>query len=133
MGCDIHVIAEVKIANKWHSYKAMRPDRNYKVFSKICGVRIDNDSPLVPLREIPEDASSVTILSYKDWELDAHSQTWLSSEEIVGLDSWFRERWGYDYALEDWLGNSYLFGNEWTKESLPNGIDDFRWIIWFDN
>lgn len=140
MGCDIHLHSEIKINGKWHHYSHPRIDRNYTLFARMADVRNDGSiEPISKPRGIPENATFTTKYDYK--HDSGHSASWLSWQEIVALGEWFeqkqRERMkpGDFYSFEhNEVG--YLFGNSWSleyKEELPKGLEDARFVFWFDN
>lgn len=142
MGCDIHMVVEVK---EWQTRPdgaetddrewgvvmtetAAYGDRNYNVFAALADVR-NYDIPIKPIcqpRGIPEDASADTKARHGRWGVDAHSASWLSLKE----------------ALEhDWASVPHSGGfAEWVK-SLNSGptrigyrdLTDVRLIFWFDS
>lgn len=145
MGCDIHMHAEVKIGGKWHNYSAPDVQRNYRLFARLAGVRArDGIEPISEPRGLPEDASAV-VQHHSDWfGIDGHSHSWISADEIALLDE-TRDQWDYPakegeewrrHGMDDLFG--YFYGNSWpgwTKypEDRPKGIEDVRFVFWFDN
>lgn len=146
MGCDIHLHAEVKIDGEWHAYSAPHILRNYRLFARLAGVRSrDGIKPISDPRGLPEDASVVTKHHSDHWGIDGHSHSWISAEEIALLDD-TREEWDYPpgkdseswmrYGCSDLFG--YFYGNSWSgwtkyPEDRPKGIEDVRFVFWFDN
>jgi len=144
MGCDIHLHQEVKINGKWEHYALLNPRRNYVMFARMANVRnYDGElEPIVEPRGIPKDATVLTKYDFKEWEGDAHSASWLSAQEISELNKWREEYKSFPgekldiFWLEDWAG--YLFGNSWPgfweyPNDRPAGLEDVRWVFWFDN
>lgn len=140
MGCDIHVHTEVKINGKWEHVGNPTILRDYELFAKMAGVRQREPriEPIAEPRGVPEDVSFLTKF---DLEQDpGHSASWLSGEEIDALDEWYRDIWTkrspnqYHYIEE---GFGFLFGNGWNvkaiSEDFPDGVEDARWVFWFDN
>lgn len=141
MGCDIHLHGELKISGKWEHYSHWNVGRNYGLFAKIAGVRnYQNTEPIAQPRGLPGDMSVVTQLDAKQWDRDSHSHGYLNAEEIAVLEMWAIEncipadqRWKFHH--EYW---GYLFGNSWAGWSKypsdrPEGVDDIRFVFWFDN
>jgi len=144
MGCDIHLHVELLIDGKWVHYNHLDTDRNYYLFSKMADVRSDQQwtKKIVPISKpkgLPDNLSDVTLLDLIRWESDAHSQSWLSSHEVAelyrwmsetetnnGYPKWFRQSFGYLFSggYEDFHKNT---------EETPEGIEDFRFVFWFDN
>lgn len=139
MGCDVHLVAEVKIRGDWHTYAVLNPTRWYSAFAKLAGVRVDDIEPIAKPRGLPGDISPVANAAYLDagdnyW---LHHVSWLSSGEVEAFREWMMSQGG---DVCDWLagisdghGGVYLFRNCWVRESLPEYVDDFRWLFWFDN
>lgn len=147
MGCDIHLHTEVKINGKWQHYGFPRVLRNYSVFAKMANVRNeyreDDITPISLPKGIPEDATELTKYSYEYWKEDAHSMSWLDAGEIEQLEDYINKELKPTTATnligwwceENW---GYLFGNSWggfTKypENRPVGLEDIRFVFWFDN
>lgn len=147
MGCDIHAHVEVKVDGKWHHYNAPRIERNYKLFSKMAGVRAYDDTvkPIAPQRGLPSRLSFTTRYDAKHYGSDGHSHSWLKSEEVAELCDWMEAEEKklnpkHFYYAEKELG--YVFGNGWdfkkyqkdgVLEGMPKGFEDARLVFWFDN
>lgn len=138
MGCDIHLHTEVKINGIWHHYTAPSMDRNYQLFGKMAGVR-GSEPPVSEPKGLPSDMSTLTAFCYADWESDAHNMSWLNAEEINQVCQWANERFKSE-GVWDWETDQigYLFGNSWSGYTRypgdrPEGLEDIRWIFWFDN
>ena len=139
MGCDIHLYTEIKIKGRWHAHNHPDVNRNYDLFAKMAGVRSrDEIKPIVQPRGFPKNASFIARLDYKHWGRDAHSASYLNQKEIKILAEWCeRQPWGKElFWFEHEFG--YLFGNtiynlRKYKEDYPKGIEDVRFVFWFDN
>lgn len=148
MGCDIHMIQEVKINGMWHSYSIPNINRNYELFS----VLIDNhprtrtnfiECPIkIPERGISSDLSIVSKLIWKSWIDDAHSITYINAEEIHYLMKFLTDHkvpiFGENYYYNEGLVFGFLFGDYFSnfytdKSSFPIELEDIRWVYWFDN
>lgn len=148
MGCDIHLHTEVKINGKWHHYGAPSVHRNYLVFAKMAGVRNYDDKavPLAKPRGILDGATELTRFDCKQWAGDGHSHSWLNAKEITLLCIFINE----ELAMKDSIGLKgwceanfgYVFGNTWggffkyrddPNGGVPNGLEDIRFVFWFDN
>jgi len=135
MGCDIHLIIEVKNnEGKWKSLEIsqdlMPDDRDYRLFSFLCDVRSYDSWELagrIAWRGIPKDCSSKAYFS----DLDIHSCTYAHLDEVLELP--------WKDAL---LGESYFF--IFFKYILPRLMKgrlylsyeekrNIRVIIGFDN
>jgi len=135
MGCDIHLHAEVKVENEWHHYAEIDVRRNYNLFSLMAGVRGFYEGSPTPIHEprgLPSDMSVVTNISYKECDMDAHSASYLRSDEI-GFLMRCKELWDKDTPSWEYFG--FFFGNCWgdDKKEWPKDIQDLRWVFWFDN
>lgn len=138
MGCDIHLHTEVKIGGKWRHYSAPNFQRNYKYFAKMANVRnYDEIEPISEPKGLPFDITEVTKFDADKWGSDAHSASWLGAEELVELEEFVLE----DRKGDPWFENKtwgYLFGNTWGgfakyPEDRPEGLEDVRFVFWFDN
>lgn len=136
MGCDIHLHIEVKIDGEWEHYGAPRCDRRYGFFGKMAGVRDSVQSPIVEPRGLPYDVSAITELSFRYWGSVGHTHSWLNSREVSILGAWALETHPDEFCpLEKWLG-CFLFGNGFDpnyESHWPDGVEDFRFVFWFDS
>lgn len=136
MGCDIHLHIEIKIAGQWHHYACPKIDRNYELFSIMADVR-GNLPAISEPKGLPEDASIITKMNYDEyWSGDAHSKSYLNSDELVILSASITDHLGLD--LEHDILRCYLFGNSFDgfilyPKSYPKEIEDVRFVFWFDN
>lgn len=139
MGCDIHPHFEVKIKGEWKYYGQGNSERNYLIFSKLAGVRdYDNTTDKIDdPRGLPDDVTEMTKIHSDVYASDGHSHSWISSEEYVEviqfMQDYCREN-KYEYEF-DYV---YLFENsfyDFHKERgiLPEFVEDFRMVFWFDN
>lgn len=141
MGCDIHLHAEIKVCGVWHHYSKPQITRHYILFERMAGVRGDVENAIAAPRGVPDDATFTTRYDFDHYGSDAHSASWLGAEEISMLVKYAEEmkkilvRDWYSPELEEF---GFLFGNglEHVKrypDSYPKGLEDFRWVFWFDN
>ncbi|MBE3039714.1 MAG: hypothetical protein IMZ62_13005 [Chloroflexi bacterium] len=147
MGCDIHLHIEVKVKGKWEHYSMSRPDRNYELFAKLANVR-NNDGiePISKPRGLPDGISVLTALDAAHWGSDGHNYSYITAEEIAQLEDWANQdrQWkgnnGAGWWMEDYFG--FFFGNTfagWYKYPRDNeqlrelGVEDVRFVFWFDN
>jgi hypothetical protein len=107
MGCDIHIIAEVREGGKWEANtkevfslddfdkeyfkkdKGVKPFdwRSYSMFAFFAGVRnYDHCDPISEPRGIPDDASEEVKGMETFWSGDGHSHSWLSLKELLEFD-----------------------------------------------
>ena len=137
MGCDIHVHTEVKIDGVWHHWGHPNIGRMYALFGKMAGVRSSEFEPIAEPRGLPLDATFMTMFDYHRMEGDAHTASWLGGAEIEQLGEWWekhRDEHGKHPFIESEFG--YLFSNGWNVQRYPNdypkGVEDARWVFWFD-
>ena len=145
MGCDIHLYTEIKIDGDWHCYTKCNVDRDYGLFEKMAGVRGYSNKSISPPKGLPKNLSLVVSLEAKHWGGDGHSHSWLNLEEIKLLEIFVEKqieetrknypKAGYDYVEKRWgyLGGNSYGGFEKKSNSYPKGIEDVRFVFWFDN
>jgi hypothetical protein len=150
MGCDIHIVVEQRVGDKWvglHAFPYARtrketPDslpwgsyvargRNYEMFGKLANVR-GNDG--IDPKGLPDDASDLTMLVLGDEE-DLHSHTWWSMKDAWPIFLWHQmpeqleEQFKFEKAMD-------LFGisiHTETDEERDAALEDYRLCIAFDN
>lgn len=133
MGCDIHLHIEISATGQWHHWATPSVARNYDLFGKMAGVRSDIE-PIASPRGLPIDTTIPTRLDYERMKEDAHTASWLNKDEIEELSRWLTATYApYDLAfdLEHVILHTYLFGNSITD--MAHGVDDVRFVFWFDN
>ncbi len=144
MGCDIHLHTEVKINGEWHHYSNPSVWRNYTLFALMAGVRNEDKEiePISPPRGLPSDMTLLTSFDADYWAGDAHSASWLGADDLLLLDRRARElgvtqrRESSVFWESDYFG--YFFGNDYSgfakyPEDRRKGVEDVRFIFWFDN
>lgn len=142
MGCDIHLHVEVKIKGKWHHYNHPYINRDYRLFSKMAGVRSNYDDvpPIAQPRGIPTDASTTTKFECEHDGIDGHSHSWLSASEAGEAQEWYEKLFPDKHFHPPIFG--YLFGNsidshirypDDAKSLQSIGFQDARIVFWFDN
>ena len=147
MGCDIHFHTEVKINGQWEHKGHPDIGRNYPLFALLANVRNNgNTTPISEPRGLPNDASVLTKFISDKYGSDGHSHSYIVSNEMVQLeefikdqieDGWFGERRSSSVSYpENLLG--YLMGHSWSdfylhRTSIPEEIEDVRFVFWFDN
>lgn len=145
MGCDIHLHTEVKIDGIWHTYGThtahlMSVETTMYLPKWLMYVTPYGEiKPISEPRGMPDDCSVVTRVKAKYWEADAHSHSWLGAEEIRELEEWYEETFKHLKIPYSWASHmfGYSFGDSWgsfTKypEDNPEGIEDIRFVFWFD-
>ncbi|EAE1475538.1 hypothetical protein DX142_14555 [Listeria monocytogenes] len=103
MGCDIHLMVEVKDrkTNQWTEYDVANGavkyiGRNYDLFAILANVRnglgfagIDTGDAFIPIaspRGVPKDASKNYLSFVEDWGIDGHSHSFLNLSELQNFD-----------------------------------------------
>ena len=116
MGCDMHAFVERTRDGGKYFYAIARLfiERDYELFGTLAGVR-EEDLIMFPLRGFPENASHEARHQYVQEMSDAHSESWLSAEEIKLVEE-----------SRAWDGNEQLF-------ALMKALPDTRVVFWFDN
>jgi hypothetical protein len=144
MGCDIHLHVEIKIDGVWEHYAHPNISRNYALFARMAGVR-GNDyiKPIALPKGTPKDMTKVTRLDFEAWGADAHSASWLGLRDIVMLEGWLDgQNWGdsaLSTSLEHTILHTYLFGSSFSSlvlypdDNRVQGLEDVRFVFWFDN
>ena len=134
MGCDIHAHAEVKIKGKWEHYDQPEFQRDYELFERMAGVRGDVANAIVAPRGLPDDATALTRFDSERWGSDGHSHSWLSAQELYELAAWDKKR-GYSDFKRSW--DQWLFGGNYSDfikyPKDRRGVEDVRFVFWFDN
>jgi len=147
MGCDIHLHVEIKIKGRWFCYNSPDIGRDYGLFYKLASVRGPRlgVTPIDDPRGLPDDISAITALNAANMDGDGHSHSYITAEEIASLCKWAKEsgRKGEPEWM-DWQDSTfgYLFGNgmeSWWEYPEDNkhlkelGMEDVRFVFWFDN
>ena len=138
MGCDIHFHSEVKRNGKWQHYSSNSIPRHYALFSKMAGVRNSNNNivPISKPKGLPNDVTELTKLCSDDLGVDGHSHSWFNADEIVQLHEWCDEQ---DLLYTHKSNFPYLCGSNFDSfKKYPEdweglGIEDVRYVFWFDN
>lgn len=94
MGCDIHGHIEVDKSHAeddtwWETAGTLFPfvGRSYDAFGCLFGVRnYSNFHPVAKDRGIPSDVGREAKEDHESWGIDAHSETYLTYEEIQEID-----------------------------------------------
>lgn len=137
---------EIKIKGKWHHYSRIKVERDYALFKKINNVRKDNFSdeeikPMYKSRGFEKGwLMSYTFLTQFDYskdKMDNHSHGYLYANSIQKLGEWIKNN-EFTRSNEPAFYFGYLFENNWNyflqyKEDYPEGIEEIRFIFWFDN
>lgn len=159
MGADIHLWLERKLPNgKWAmhdrcnmiSREAYGIDpqagdkdyfgdiefhragrRNYKFFAALAGVRGEGPEP----RGLPPDVSDYVQAESDDYGGDGHSHSWMLASEFMPIFAECHLR--PEHAVRVVAGETTwrtvfekLFG---TYVDEPDGLDNYRFVFFFDN
>ena len=128
----IHVEYKSRQTGKWtYAYEA-DGDRNYKLFDVLAGTRGDC-RPLYNPRGLPIDISDKAKKEYEDCGADAHTPSWLTTQELKECLNTAIKR-TKDICRDEmkkWL-KPYYGIYEKMKEKETRG-EPCRMIFWFDN
>lgn len=142
MGCDIHLHIEVKINGKWEHYHNPQVPRLYSLFEKMAGVRGSVKNAIVAPRGIPQDVSVITKFDYERMGSDGHSHSYLNAAEIDELDRWAKEKlhplkqfpqWDMEWEWQCYFFENTFSGFNRYPKNREKGIEDLRFVFWFDN
>ncbi len=151
MWCDIHLAIEKKnkktwkrsLLNKWniveeydgnetylYSYVSEQfkdiDRRNYNNFCIMAWVRDYRwgYKPMQSCRWIPEDSCNIIHERRQQWEWDAHSDWWLTFDEVLNYDVWDQDiQW---VTVIDCI-------KEFQSKSKIKDMSLFRLVFFFDN
>lgn len=124
MGCDIHAYVEAKTEYGWDLISRLHINRSYGFFGILAGVRQPALKMFEP-RGVPDDLSLFTKLEHRDWQGDAHNESWLTAEE-------FRTAIQRRIDIAPNLTPD-LIACKGTLDALVNANIDSRVVFWFDN
>lgn len=107
MGCDIHMMVEVRRDDRWHAVDPVPPvedadddahdaywmavrdaphiihDRHYRLFAALSNTRnYGGIGFIAPARGIPGDASPEYLRALAGWGIDAHSYSWHTLRQL---------------------------------------------------
>ncbi len=101
MGCDIHLITEIRKNGKWERVLEIPETfdkRNYSIFAFLADVRNDWGIKGFKPKGLPEDISSLTFdkdeddeedyyeIDFREENSDYHSHSWLTLKELQDVD-----------------------------------------------
>jgi len=116
MGCDIHAFVEYGSETYYKTFCKIFLDRHYALFSVLADVRTSDGFPAICApKGAPANLSFRVADCLKEWEGDAHSESWLTVDE-VRLACSRVESQELKIVLE-------------IMEGLPGA----RFVFWFDN
>jgi hypothetical protein len=120
MGCDIHMVVQVRDGDSWHTQDMHggHVGRNYSLFAILADVRNglgfagcdtgDRFESIAPGRGLPKDFA----LSDDDW-LGEHSFTWMLLSEIEAFD------WNQKRKHRGWISGTELKRMRDAGETRP--------------
>jgi hypothetical protein len=137
MGCDIHILAEVRVDGKWqkvgsvfvsdYSFEkgklvdAPYSGRNYDLFAILANVRNgygfagcdtgDGFNPISTPRGLPDDVSPEMKKYSNEYGIDGHSHSWLTLRELIDFD------WNQTTKQRGWVDSKEFL--EWKIKGKP--------------
>lgn len=146
MGCDIHMISQVKKDGKWQiAEKGIYDERSYMLFGVLAGVRDNRFDPIAEPKGIPSDLEysqspdepdDFTIVD--DFWLGDHSHTHLTLTELFEYD-WdqetpYKDEYGHAIKLRD----LHFFKSVVQEQLIPlaeenGGPNNVRIVFGFDS
>ena len=134
MSRDIHFHTEIKIGGKWEHYSQPRIPQVEPLFAYLL------QGPF--LRGLPVDRSYMTefCARYEQKQMSTHSYGFITSDEVKALEVYIRDliRAGrFKCSLRSDIMSDghilgYIFGNSWSDFRDVNGVEDVRFLFWFD-
>ena len=128
----IHVEYKSRKTGRWtYAYEA-DGDRNYNLFSVLAGTR-GECLPLYDPRGLPDDISDKAKKKYEDWGTDAHTPSWLTTQELEECLSTTIKRTedSYRSEMKKWLKPYYEIYEKMNTIELQG--EPCRIVFWFDN
>ena len=128
----IHVEYKSRKTGKWTYAYEVDGDRNYNLFSVLAGTRGDC-LPLYNPRGLPSDISDMAKKEYEDWGADAHTPSWLTTQEFKECLSTTikRSEDSYREEMKKWLKPYY--GIYKKMNTIESKGEPCRIVFWFDN
>jgi hypothetical protein len=153
MGCDIHMYLELKgdedqwvsadvyVKNRHYDHNVQNDeleydilevygDRNYSLFSSLCGVRESQPGSrrISDSKGFPEDASPETKEERNFWEGDAHSDSWNTLQELYDFSAGGESQ--VDVLIK--AVEAQLIRVAWSH-AITRDAEKFRIVYFFDN
>jgi tRNA-binding EMAP/Myf-like protein len=142
MGCDVHGFVEVRRPSgvdehKWVAVLNIKHviRRGYDSFGSLFGVRNGSGfTPYAHARGLPGDLSEAARAAYESREVDAHSMSYLTLEDVVLDVPWGeksapgsdRTRWSVLTDQWKWVLFEVM---PWL--GLEHGREQVRLVVWF--
>jgi hypothetical protein len=122
MGCDIHAHIDV---DGYH-FGEFDISRDYTLFHGLAGVRSGQFKQVFPLRGVPEVISWETRDRLAQLDVDAHSISWLNTDELHEVFLQYVEVVNKPHTDIE----AILAAMDVLEKSNPNKV---LFIFWFDN
>jgi hypothetical protein len=139
MGCDIHGWVEIRPYNfdkdYWTAvYDIDHLERNYLMFARLFGVRLEEIPALAPNRGLPSNGDHDAHDDWRKidatyWEADGHSFSWIGLDEIIAHEKELLAPLPPQETFQKW---QMLF-NIMKELGKVYGIENVRLVAWFDN
>ena len=138
MGTDCKVHVEIKDENDtWHHYTTWSVPRNYRLFTRMCGVReVAGVEPIGPIRYPPINVTFVTEVGI-DRANESYVITGAELEQVIEeeIDRHEDDPSAFDgvWSLTHRGGAGYLYGNGYGLHGDEgHGFKEVRAICCFD-
>lgn len=137
MGCDIHMLSQVKKGDTWVTYDTdIFSDRSYSTFGILAGVRSSEYEPISLPKGIPEgcklDEAEYGCDYYSEgfW-LGEHSLSWINLKELEAYD-WDQKTYE-DYTLKDFYIYTNIIPYMRALAEQYGGPENVRIVFGFDS
>jgi hypothetical protein len=98
--------------------------------------RGENEKAIAKPRGLPDDATETTRFACEEYGIDGHSHSWLSAAEIAELREWWEKQersCRVEAKWDQWFFGNYYSGFTKYPTDRPDGVEDVRFVFWFDN
>lgn len=129
----IHIEYKSRHKNKFVYDREVDGERVYILFGALAGTR-GSCEPVYSPRGLPNDVTSHTLRIYNEFGKDAHTPSWLTTEEQRDCIDQAIKVFSKEYSLKE--VNSWLSPYEKIFEYMKNKEDKgdlCRIVFWFDN
>lgn len=134
MGCDIHIVIEKKVNDKWlgvyasdiidiYPNEPKGNERWYLFFDKLAGVRQRGSIPQNTTKGFPDDLSELGY--YISQEMDGHSPSYCSAKEFCDFYNASELELIVDKPIKS---SSVKILGLWESD-----LEDYRVVFYFDN
>lgn len=114
MGCDIHMVLQIKDNDEWKTTEILDIDRNYTLFGILAGVRDGTYKTISEPKGLPKDDPSIVVDEVKFLHLD-----------YEGIEDRF---WLGDHS-HSYLTAKELLKYKWTDDIIGEIPEKFRQLI----